>query len=71
MEKNVILQMKAKIQECAPKLTDGSAKNRLIYIINNMDEPWGHPTLKRIMHEASTNGERSEEGNCERARDSL
>lgn len=70
MEKNIIVQMKAKIQECMPKLTDGSnAKNRLIYIINNMDEPWGHPTLKRIMHEdrqpdaAGTNSEKSEEGN--------
>lgn len=35
-----------------PKLTDLTpAKIRLKYIINNMDQPWGDPTLKRIMHE--------------------
>lgn len=50
---NVLETIKSKLNLCIPKLQSQQyqhIKYRCTYILNNIDQPWGDPTLRSIIY---------------------
>lgn len=52
MDKRNLGQLKAVINDCG-KLLQGNLNvyYRCVYIVEHIDEPWSHPTLKSILND--------------------
>lgn len=45
------MELKSILSQCIPKLEFlPHLQNRCSFIVDHMDEPWGHPTLRSIMN---------------------